>query len=742
MKPLRLLLLFLCLYPLAAYAQTAEVGGEVQDPSGAVIPKASVEFRNQDTGVRRHTSTNNSGAYHIVGLDPGKYDATVQVKGFKTLTREDIVFQVGDKAQIDFKMQVGDASQTVTVDGSGLNINTTDASVGTVIDRQFVENMPLNGRSFQSLETLVPGVSLVPSKGVGQGGEIAVNGQRTEENYFSVDGVSVNTGINGTNSQGSGAGFSGSVPNETALGTTQSLVSIDALQEFRVTTSTYSAEYGRTPGGQFSFVTRSGTNDVHGSLYDYFRNDALDANNWFNDHTVPLTRKTAERQNDFGGTFGGPIWIPKLYQGHHKTFFFFSYEGLRLTTPYAAVVTGVPDNTLRTTAPAAIQPVLNAFPLPNGAELGSGLASFTEAYSMPSKLDSTSLRIDHHFGDNFHAFLRYSYSPSSTATRYAGNLAETLPSTFESQPITLGLDNSFGQHIANELRLNFTKLQGSQDYIFTNFGGATPFSLSTVPGPGGSSLPPHSGVTAALYFVDYPSLNYQPMPVSQQQWNLTDAFSRQIGAHALKLGLDYRRLSTHPYPPTFDEEAIFTSEAQVLSNMASYAYLSTEAAIPSEPIYTNLSLFVQDEWKATPRLNASLGLRWELNPPPGDGYGNIPYTLNETSNLATATVAPKGTPLWHTTYNNFAPRFGLAYQAHQQPRHETVLRAGFGVFYDMGNTLGLQQNIDWFRFWLQGYERPNPEDPDQYKRWEHLRELQDVEDKAAGQSPASFSKPN
>jgi hypothetical protein len=693
MKRLIILLLYgfsLSISLVNAQSTNATLSGGVTDPAGTFIVGAEIDIANDTTGVVYSAKTNSSGIYYLSVLPPGQYHVQVSKIGFKTLIKPDVVLNVQSALSLNFSLPVGATSESITVDAASSTINTINASVSTVVDRQFVESMPLNGRSFQSLETLVPGTSLIPSKGVGQGGEITVNGQRTEANYFTVDGVSVNTGVNATNQAGSGAGFSGSVPGETALGTTQSLVSIDDLQEFRVTTSTYSAEYGRTPGGQFSFVTRSGTNTPHGSLYDYFRNDALDANNWFNDNTVPATRKTAERQNDFGGTFGGPVWIPRLYQGQDKTFFFFSYEGLRLMTPHAAVVTSVPDSALRTTAPAALQPVLNAFPIANGAELGSGLASFNEAYSAPSKLDSTSLRMDHHFGDNANAFVRYSYSPSNATNRYAGNLAETTSSAFDSQPITLGIDNNFGPHRANEFRLNFTSLKGSNNYAFTDFGGATPFPLSTVPGPNGGSLPSHSQLLVALSFGNYPSINYAPLPISQQQWNVTDSFSKQLGVHALKFGVDYRRLSTEPKPATFWETVVFTSESQVLSNTAASASVRTSAAIPSEPIYTNISLFAQDEWRVTSRLNASLGLRWELNPPPGDGYGNIPYTLAETSNLATATVAPKGTPLWHTTYNNFAPRIGLAYQARQQQGYETVLRSGFGVFYDTGNTLGSQ----------------------------------------------------
>jgi len=463
MKRLIILLLYgfcLSISQVNAQSTNATLSGGVTDPAGTFIVGAEIDIANDTTGVVYSAKTNSSGIYYLSVLPPGQYHVQVSKIGFKTLIKPDVVLNVQSALSLNFSLPVGATSESITVDAASSTINTINASVSTVVDRQFVESMPLNGRSFQSLETLVPGTSLIPSKGVGQGGEITVNGQRTEANYFTVDGVSVNTGVNATNQAGSGAGFSGSVPGETALGTTQSLVSIDDLQEFRVTTSTYSAEYGRTPGGQFSFVTRSGTNTPHGSLYDYFRNDALDANNWFNDTTVPATRKTAERQNDFGGTFGGPVWIPRLYQGQDKTFFFFSYEGLRLMTPHAAVVTSVPDSALRTTAPAALQPVLNAFPIANGAELGSGLASFNEAYSAPSKLDSTSLRMDHHFGDNANAFVRYSYSPSNATNRYAGNLAETTSSAFDSQPITLGIDNNFGPHRANEFRLNFTSLKG------------------------------------------------------------------------------------------------------------------------------------------------------------------------------------------------------------------------------------------------------------------------------------------
>jgi len=710
MKPFRLLSLFLCLCPLAVYAQTAEVGGAVQDPSGAVIPKASVEFRNQDTGIRRQATTNGDGIYHIAGVDPGKYDATVQAKGFKTLTRENITFQVGDKAQIDFKMQVGQASQSVTVDGSGQQINTTDASVNTVIDRQFVANIPLNGRSFQSLMTLAPGVSQVPVyEGVGTGasGEITVNGQRTEANYFTVDGVSANTGVNG-GVVGSGAGFSGSVAGETALGTTQSLVSIDALQEFRAITSTYSAEYGRSPGGQFSFVTRSGTNEFHGLAFDYFRNEALDASNWFNGYTNdPPLPKAAERQNDFGGTFGGPLRIPHIYDGRNRTFFFFSYEGLRLQTPQTIVAQQYPDLCLRgiesqceggdNPAPTALQPLLTPFPVPNGTDLGNGLGLFNSSYSNPSELDSISIRLDQTVNTKLHLFGRYSHAPSNSGIRQSTDLANTEISIQDVNAVTAGMTYALTPKLSDELRFNYTHNNGGSNWTTDTFGGAQPFNISAL------DLPQYSFVGPTFLWGEASGFTVGPAANVQTQFNVVDSLGLIVGKHALKLGIDYRRLATQAHPNAVEIEPIYFELSSVQNNAADFI-LVLNNPIQTEPIYTNFSAFAQDEWKATSRLALSLGVRWELNPPPGDGYGNIPYTLNQIDNLATAVVAPKGTPLWQTTHDNFAPRLGMAYIANNHPGRETVMRTGIGIFFDPGNEqasaglagVGYQSSSDLF----------------------------------------------
>ena len=287
------------------------------------------------TGVLYSSATNQAGIYTTTILPPGQYRVQVSKIGFKTLIKPGITLNVQSAVSLNFTLPLGAASETVTVDAGATQINTTDGSVSTVIDRKFVENMPLNGRSFQELLTLAPGVSQVAlsagsGNGVGYSGDIVVNGQRAESNYFTVDGVSANVGAQ--SGGGQGAGVSGNLPSFTALGTTQGIVSVDAFDQFRSNTSTYSAEYGRSPGGQFAFSTRnSEANTLHGGIYDYLRNDALDANNWFNDYySYP---KGKEKQNDFGGTLGGPIRVPEIYDGKNRTFTSLLMKGSVSTVP-------------------------------------------------------------------------------------------------------------------------------------------------------------------------------------------------------------------------------------------------------------------------------------------------------------------------------------------------------------------------------------------------------------------------
>lgn len=678
---LLLALTFFGLVIPSAHAQSASVNGQVVDPSGALVRGVKIILTNLKTNTVQRSKTNNAGMYIVPFVTPGTYSLHAEATGFSPYTQTNITISTAQTLELDIRVEVGGAEQSVTVDGSGNYINTVDASVSTVVDRQFVENIPLNGRSFQSLMTQVPGVNVVPSSGVGQSGEISVNGQRTEANYFTVDGVSATTGAI-PYSPGSSAGYSGSLAGETVMGTTQSLVSIDALQEFRATTSTYSAEYGRTPGGQFTFTTRSGTNDWHGSAFDYLRNDALDANNWFNNYYGKA--RQPERQNDFGGTLGGPVRIHGVYNGKDKTFFFFSYEGLRLTQPQAAQEYEVPSLTLRSNVATALQPYFNAFPVPGANAPSSpdvGLSYYTAGYISPSSLDTSSIRIDHNFSDRFKIFGRFSYAPSSTMTRANnGNLANTLTQHGALKTFTFGSTNIINSHFSNEARFNVTWNDSKQVFDVDNFGGATPLHVTDIPGYTSSDW-----LYLYVNYGLYPGIRFAPQTDQQQQWNVTDTVSATVGRHNLKWGIDFRRLRTDGTLPLNYQTVAFASTSEMANDAPSF-FVNYHSQGGMSPVYTNFSAFVQDEWKVNQRLNLSLGLRWELNPAPHDANGNNPYTVTSTD-VATTEVAPKGTPLWHTTYGNFTPRLGVTYQLHQQPGYETVLRAGTGLFYDLGNNL-------------------------------------------------------
>src|SRR6266852_4840400 len=367
--------------------ESATVSGLVTDRTAAAVSGAEVRLQSVERGTVTTTTTNNAGIYIFPSVHPGQYQISVQKQGFKQIDLLGLIVNIQDHIEQNFRLQLGSVAESVTVNANDIHLNTTDATVSTVVYRQFAENLLMNGRSFQTLIQLTPGV-VVTTNSQFDNGQFSVNGQRAASNYWMVDGVSANVGVSSTNQTGNG--LSGSMPSFSVLGGTNSLVSVDALQEFRIQTSTYAPEFGRLPGAQISILTRSGTNQFHGTAFDYVRNDIFDANNWFNGFCTPGPNcplpKAKERQNDFGGTIGGPIL-------RNRTFFFFSYEGLRLRLP-VTTLSHVPDLPARQNAVPAMQPYLNAFPLPNGADnVGTGIAEFNASFSNPAALDAYSLRI-------------------------------------------------------------------------------------------------------------------------------------------------------------------------------------------------------------------------------------------------------------------------------------------------------------------------------------------------------------
>jgi len=459
---------------LRAQSTNASLTGRVTDPAKAVIVGAKVVAISAGTNVRYETTTNDSGKYYLANLPPGLYRLEIEKAGFKKLTKPNVTLHVQDALSLDFEMTIGSVSESVTVEAGAPLANTESAAVSTVVDRTFVENLPLNGRSFQSLIALTPGVVLTKAT-LGEQGQFSVNGQRADANYFTVDGVSANVGV--TAGGGLGQGASGALPGVSAFGSMNNLVSVDALEEFKIQTSTYAPEFGRrTPGGQVQISTRSGTNGFHGTLFEYFRNDALDANNWFN-NSLRL-RKPAMRQNDFGGVLGGPIV-------RNRAFFFFSCEGLRLRQPQT-MLTIVPTTAARQSVPADLQPYLNAYPLPNGTDFGNGTAQFNATYSNPSTLNATSLRLDSQLTSRINLWGRYNYAPSSSDERgpFGTSVSDLSEARFKTQTLTLGSVQSISPRISNELRANYSRNSARDSLMIDSFGGAVSPPVSDLFPPG------------------------------------------------------------------------------------------------------------------------------------------------------------------------------------------------------------------------------------------------------------------
>jgi outer membrane receptor protein involved in Fe transport len=666
MRP-SVLVTFLVLSAAAAFAQTegARISGRVTDLTGAVIVGAECKITNIETDVSATTTTNEDGIYVLPDLHPATYRLTIQKKGFRTVIQPSLQLYVQDAINENFTLAIGPASDSITVVGDTVGLQTDSAAVSTVVNDQFVQNMPLNGRSFQSLIAVTPGV-VFTSPVVGNG-QFSVNGQRANANYFMVDGVSANFGVASSGSLNETVG--GTIPGLTSSGGTNALVSVDAMQEFRIQTSSYAAEFGRVPGAQISIVTKSGTNQFHGTAFDYLRNDIFDARNWFD---MPPLPKPPLRQNDFGGTIGGPIW-------KDKTFFFFSYENLHLQLPQVAC-TEVYTASARAAIAPAYQPIINALPLPNGLPgtscdnpaVDANTAPLTVAYSDPSRFNATSIRIDDTLTSKINLFVRYNHAPSNDVTR---DWEELLHNNVNIDTLTAGMTIAINPTMFNDFRANWSRSTATQIYTLDDFHGAIVPPLSAL-------FPAGEGPGNTAVMVGFPDASFSQLEEgafavnAQTQLTFVDSLNKTIGLHQLKFGFDYRRLN--PTTGTANSLDIFpTDYGSLLAGTA--GLVLTGARDPFSLSFKNYSLFAQDTWKMTPRLTLTYGLRWEINPSPNSTSSSRPvYVLHGIFDSGPLAATPGS--LWSTRFDNFAPRLGLAYQI----TPKTVVRGGFGLFYDLG----------------------------------------------------------
>jgi len=439
---------------------------------------------------------------------------------------------------------------------------------------------------------------------------------------------------------------------------------------------------GRTPGAQISIVSKSASNQFHGSLFEYLRNDVLDANNWFgNRDNIP---KPKERQNDFGGVLGGPMW-------KDHTFFFFSYEGLRLRQPLTAT-TLVPSNAARSLLPASVGPFVNLFPVSSGPDLGNGTAQFVAGYSNPGTVNAYGLRIDHTINSKTVLFARYTNTPSSENQRNLyGAASMVLDQTQRLQTITAGLNQLLTPHISNELRVNYSHARAGSIGNIDNFGGATPQSaaslMQTMNFTSGFT-PANAQFALAVASLGATLIDGKNSTNFQRQANLVDTAALEIRSHHLKFGIDYRWLAPLSGPRNYAQTTIFSGVLGGVGTMQSGAgqAVSVNALETSVVLVKNFSFFAQDAWAASRRLKLTYGVRWDINPAFKSEDSNRPfYTVTGYEHPATMTLAPKGTPMYSTTWGNFAPRLGVAYTVSDRSGWETVVRGGFGEFFDIGD---------------------------------------------------------
>jgi hypothetical protein len=394
------LIFFLSVAAAGAQDTTGTILGTITDASGAVLPGVTVTVKNVDTSQARTIVSDAAGRYRMPLLQSGRYEVTVQLSGFQTMVRSGITVTVGQQAVVDAKLSLGNVSESITVEGAAPLVETTTATISTVVTEQQLGSMPLNGRDVTQLVLLQPGVvmsrSSVSGSNVGQGTKISVAGSRPSQNLFTLDGTAYNDALNNTPASANGV-----------------MTGVETIKEFRVITNALSAEYGRAGGGVFNVVTKSGSNQFTGSAFEFFRDDRLDGRNYFDDE------KPDFRRNQFGGSFGGTVI-------RNKTFFFGSYEGLREHKGITQVATVLDDNARRgilpgvapINIPAAVLPYISLYPVANGplirtaAGAPTGLAEYVGVMNRKSNQDFAMVRLDQTFSANSSIFGRYLYDDS------------------------------------------------------------------------------------------------------------------------------------------------------------------------------------------------------------------------------------------------------------------------------------------------------------------------------------------
>ncbi len=637
--------------------QFARLTGVVTDPAGRPVADAAISVISEETGFRRLANSFDNGGYSVTSLQPGLYKIIVRKQGFPTMVRMGLKLDVAQSARVDFELRLDSLHETITVEGQPIALNTQDAAVGTLVGREWIDRLPVSGRGLLNLLEMAPGTVVTPATR-GEAGQFTANGQRPNTHYFSVDGVSVNTGILGGGQPALAAG--GALPSVNAFGGLHSLVSLEALDEFRVQTSTTVAEFGRLPGAQVSLGTRSGSNDLHGSVFFYGRHAAFDANDWFANRYALGPAPT--RLRHLGGAAGGPL-------RRNQTFFFLAHEDLGLRQS-AVWRTPVPDRAVLSRAPGWVYPLLNLFPAGNGLALSANSSEWIGRSSRPASMTNTSLRLDHALTKRLSLFARYGRSPSQS--QFGSSQINDFAASFST--FTAGLNARLSARVINDLRANFVHGAAGSTWTQENSGSLPPCYFASVVTVL-SRAPQECDTFFRLSVGGLGQLvSGQEARHRQRQWNVTDTVSVTGGSHAWRFGFDVRRVTPERLDSVVNSSVMVNNIEDLLNQRN--VWITSTRLDPNRLSLGEVSLFLQDTWRLHSRVTLTYGMRWEWSAAPVLQRPALGLQLPRTNPFA----APIKGNIWTSRYNNFAPRAGLALQLSRS--RLTVLRVGGGVYFD------------------------------------------------------------
>jgi outer membrane receptor protein involved in Fe transport len=675
--------LILLAIPALAQLPTATILGTAKDSSGGVLPNVTVTITNVDTGATRTVKTSDDGEFRAPELPVGRYEVRAEHPGFKTVTRKGITLEVTQQAVINLDFQVGSADQVVVVTEEAPMVNTQNATLGGTVNETKMTELPLNGRNYIDLAMLQPGVDKDKNQRNQGGTTFSVNGAPPRSNNFTLDGAVLQNMLG----RSPVAGASGD-----ALG-------LDGIKEFQIVAGTFQAEYGLGMGSQMVAVSKNGTNKFHGDVFEYIRNNAFDANTFFNNAATPIVPKAPLRKNQFGGAFGGPV-------KKDKTFFYAVYEGIRETqgVPIANFVPSAGCHPANATAPTygagstitAAQcpdigsdvtlspytaPFLAIIPLPNPGSVFDPVSgnppvqTFNDHNSLGENYGQ--MRFDQTISDKDSFFARYTID-NAIQNETVGDFSyfREAPQA-RNQWITLAENHIFSPTVFNAVRFSFSRTNASTALANVGLPGGTGPQL--VPGFS-TGVVDLNGPDGGNY-AEFGSVNAAPVTFNRQNiYTLSDDMNWIRGKHALKFGVLLNRFNEASQATnSFNGQIIYSAVSDFLqANPLQVEFPPTFATENRDFIFNTYGFYAQDDWRVKPRLTVNLGLRYEFMNTPHELNGRQSRQINDFTDDFTL-----GPVIQNNSLKNFSPRVGLAYDLFGNGK--TAIRGGAGIYYDMGN---------------------------------------------------------